>query len=121
MKTVFIIIIVIVVIIWLHFNPYANRVRKIQKLLNFDRTVTDAINMLPNWEVSPFDKKGVRIAIVPQFIVAPYYLYITYKGDMPSGKELKMLIEELTSENSIVTKAHKLNMPVEQYIAVNSK
>lgn len=45
-----------------------------------------------------------------------YTLYITYNQRRPNNKEVKNLYWELTNENSIVTKAHNMNVPVEDYI-----
>ena len=45
-----------------------------------------------------------------------YPLYITYNQQRPNNKEVKNLYWELTNENSIVTKAHNMNVPVEDYI-----
>lgn len=110
-----IVVVVVIAFLWLSFNPYARKVRTIQKLLNKDRTVCDVINMLDGWAITPTDKQGLRILIDP--VVMPIYpLYITYHNHMPTDKELKYLHKVLTDENSIVTKAHEMNMPVENYI-----
>lgn len=59
--------------------------------------------------------EGIQILIDP--VVMPMYkLYITYKGKRPTNKEFKDLHNRLTNENSIVTKAHRMNMPVEAYL-----
>lgn len=110
-----IVVVVVIAFLWLSFNPYARKVRTIQKLLNKDRTVCDVINMLDGWAITPTDKQGLRILIDP--VVMPIYpLYITYHNHMPTDKELKYLHKVLTDENSIVTKAHEMNMPVENYM-----
>ena len=59
--------------------------------------------------------KGLRIMINP--VVMPMYaLYITYKERRPTNDEIKVLYNRLTSKDSIVTKAHEMDMPVENYI-----
>lgn len=102
-------------LLWLSFNPYARKVRKIQSLLNKDRTVCDVINMLDGWSINSTDKQGLRILIDP-VVMTIYPLYITCHDHMPTDKELGFLYKALTDENSIVAKAHGMNMPVEQYI-----
>ena len=44
-----------------------------------------------------------------------YALYITYNGQRPTDQEIKTLHYELTNPDSIVTKAHKMDIPVEKY------
>ena len=106
---------IVVFLLWLSFNPYARKVRKIQSLLNKDRTVCDVINMLDGWSVNPTDKQGLRILIDP--VVMPIYpLYITCHNHMPTDKELGYLYKILTDEDSVVAKAHEMDMPVENYM-----
>lgn len=110
-----IVLLVLIIIVFFLFNPNARRIRKIQALINKDRSVCDVVNALDGWKIDKSNQCGLRIIIDP--VVMPMYsLYITYKGEMPSNKEIKNLYFELVNENSIVTKAHKLNMPVENYI-----
>lgn len=45
-----------------------------------------------------------------------YPLYITYNQKFPTSKEIKALYHELTNPNSVVTKAHKMGIPVEEYL-----
>lgn len=105
-------------LLWLSFNPYARKVRKIQSLLNKDRTVCDVINMLDGWSINSTDKQGLRILIDP--VVMPIYpLYITCHDHMPTDKELGFLYKALTDENSVVAKAHEMDMPVENYMKMN--
>lgn len=90
-------------------------IRTIQKLLNKDRTVCDFINAMDGWKINPTDKDGLRILIDPIYMPI-YALYITYNNDMPAKEELKILYKALTDKNSIVQKAHSLDMPLEQYV-----
>ena len=106
---------IVVFLLWLSFNPYARKVRKIQSLLNKDRTVCDVINMLDGWSINSTDKQGLRILIDP--VVMPIYpLYITCHNHMPTDKELGYLYKILTDEDYIVVKAHEMDMPVENYM-----
>lgn len=108
-------VLVLAFIIWGLYDPDTKRIREIQTLLNKDRSICDFINMLDGWIIDPLSKQGLRIVIDP--VVMPMYsLYITYKGDRPTSDEIKFLYNKLTSEDSIVTKAHKMDMPVDQYI-----
>lgn len=104
-------------LIWFSFNPDAQRIRKIQSLLNKDRTICDFINTLDGWKIEPnlSSDRGLRIMINP--VVMPMYaLYITYKGRRPTNDEIKILYNKLTNKNSIVTKAHEMDMPFEYYM-----
>lgn len=112
---IFFLVIIILGIGILFFNPAAVRIRKIQSLLNKDRTICDVINSIDGWSIDNLTTDGLRILIDP--VVMPIYaLYITYKGKSPTSYEIKDLYHRLTNENSIVTKAHKMNMPVEDYL-----
>lgn len=112
--------VIVIAFLWLSFNPYARKVRTIQTLLNKDRTICDVINLLDGWNINPTDKQGLRIIIDPIFMPM-YPLYITYKEHMPTDKELKELYNALTGADSIVTKAHNMDMPVEDYIEIFGK
>lgn len=101
--------------LWFCFNPAARRIRKIQSLLNKDRTICDFINSLDGWQIDNINKDGLCIAINPEYMPL-YYLYITYRGKRPTNEEIKILHHEMTKEDSIVTLSHKVNMPVEWYI-----
>ena len=111
---IYIILIVAIAILWFLFNPTANRIRSIQSLLNKDRSVSDVINSIDGWKISPIDGDGIKMLINSPLGI--YALYITYKGERPDNDKIKELYEELTDENSIVTKAHMANMPVEAYM-----
>lgn len=117
MTWIIISVLILAFIIWFSYNPDTQRIRKIQSLLNKDRTICDFINMLDGWRIEPnlSSDRGLRIMINP--VVMPMYsLYITYNGRRPTNDEIKILYDKLTSEDSIVTKAHKMDMPVENYI-----
>ena len=102
-------------VVWFLFNPTTQRIRKIQALINKDRSVCDVINSLDGWTIANIETDALVIIVNP--IVMPLYkLYITYKGNRPSNKEIKFLYNKLTSKDSIVTKAHKTNAPVEQLV-----
>lgn len=113
------IVILLAIFIAYFFNPSANRIRKIQSLINKDRTVTDAINIIDDWLISSCVGMdcGIRILVIPELKMWPkYYLYLTYKERMPTAEEIKNLHLALTNENSIVSKAHKKNITVESYL-----
>lgn len=102
------------------FNPNANRIRKIQSLINKDRTVTDAINIMDGWLVSSCVGMdcGVALLVITELKRFPkYYLYLTYKERTPTAEEIKNLHLALTDKDSIVSKAHKKNITVESYLA----
>lgn len=85
-------VLVLALIIWSLYNPDTKRIRKIQSLLNKDRTICDFINMLDGWRIEPnlSSNQGLRIMINP--IVMPMYsLYITYRGHRPTNDEIKIL------------------------------
>ena len=117
---IFFLTIFIVGIAYFLFNPAAVRIRKIQSLLNKDRTVCDVINSFDGWSIDSLNSDGLKILIDP--VVMPIYaLYITYKGRRPTIDDLKDLHYRLTNKDSIVTKAHKMNMPVEKYLDWHKK
>ena len=102
------------------FNPNANRIRKIQFLINKDRTVTDAINIMDGWLVSSCVGMdcGVALLVIPELKMCPkYYLYLTYNERTPTAEEIKNLHLALTDKDSIVSKAHRKNITVESYLA----
>lgn len=110
-----IMVLFVCVIVFFFFNPVTVRIRKIQSLLNKDRSVCDVINSLNGWRIDNSSDWGLKILINP--VTMPVYtLYITYKNERPNNSEIKRLCYELTNENSIVTQAHKKNIPVEEYI-----
>lgn len=110
-----IIILVLAFVVWFLYNPTTRRIRTIQSLLNKDRTICDVINSIDGWKIDNTSVNGLRILINP--VIMPIYpLYITYNQRRPNNKEVKNLYWELTNENSIVTKAHNMNVPVEDYI-----
>ena len=116
---VYIIITVAVIFIWFLFNPTANRIRKINALIDKDRSVCDVIMSLDDWEVTPVNTGGLKIVLPSSPIIKE--LYITYQGRMPNKSDIKHLYWELTKEDSIVTKAHKANVPVEVYLGNMAK
>lgn len=112
---IFVIVLLVIGLFYLLWNPNTRRIRKIQSLINKDRTICDVINSLNGWGISNINTEALVIVVDP--VVMPMYkLYITYKNHRPSYNEIKVLYWELTNENSIVTKAHKSNMPVEEYM-----
>lgn len=111
---------VVILLLLLFFNDNANRIRKINSLVNKDRTVCDFIISLDGWNVSTTETDGLRIIITP--IGMPRYsLYITYKGERPSNDKIRELHYKLTNGNSIVYKAHKMNMPLESYVVITQE
>lgn len=113
---VYVILAVAVVILLFLFNPTANRIRKINKLINKDRSVCDFIIELKGWDVTPIAPIGMGLRMVITNSQLIKELYITYKDRYPTNEEIKYLYNELTKETSVVTKAHKANMPVDKYI-----
>ena len=114
-----IIIIIVITLIYIIFNPASNRIRRINKIINKDRSVCDFINSLEDWYISPEDTNGLRILIDPVFMPM-YPLYITYKRERPSNDEIKILYKKITNSNSPVTIAHSMNMPYENYANTTS-
>lgn len=111
---IYIIATIAVLILWFLFNPTANRIRKINALIDKDRSVCDVITSLDDWEVTPVNTGGLKIVLPSSPIIKE--LYITYQGRRPENSDIKYLYWELTNEDSIVTMAHKANMPVEVYL-----
>ncbi|MBO7280589.1 MAG: hypothetical protein J6V00_05420 [Bacteroidaceae bacterium] len=110
-----IVTIAVVVVLWFMFNPTAKRIREINALIDKDRSVCDVITSLEDWAVIPVDTGGLKIVLPSSLIIKE--LYITYKGERPTNADIKYLHWELTREDSVVTKAHRVNMPVEAYMA----
>ena len=71
---------------------------------------------MDGWKINRMDNYGLRILVNPIIALPIYELYITYKNCRPTNSEIKLLYDELTKSDSIVTKAHKMNIPVESYI-----
>lgn len=115
---IFIILLLIAFVAYFFWNPTAVRIRKIQSLINKDRTVCDVINELEGWNID--NKKTDALRILVNSSISVYALYITRKGKDPTTNEIKILYKELTKEDSIVTKAHKMNIPVKDYIKLQS-
>ena len=111
---IYIILAVVVVILLVFFNPTAKRIRKINELIDKDRSVCDVIEALEGWQILPVDTGGLKIVLTTSHILNE--LYITYKGKRPTNEDIEYLYKELTREDSVVTKAHKANMPVDMYI-----
>lgn len=112
--------IVVVGIIYALWNPTAKRIRKIQVLINKDRTVCDFINSLDGWSIGNIGTSGLRIMVDP-VIIPMYALYITYKEEKPSNNEIKELYYALTNIKSDVHKAHQMNIPYEDYLIQKRK
>lgn len=111
---------VVIVVLFVFFNANANRIRKINNIINKDRSVCDFIISLDGWNISPVKVDGLRIVITP--IGMPVYdLYITYDGQRPSNDKIRELHYILTNSNSIVYKAHKMNMPLERYVEITQE
>lgn len=115
MKWIIIILIAFAFFIFFPFNLDAKRIRTIQNLLNKDRTICDVINSINGWKIDNTSRNGLRILINPK-VMPIYPLYITYNQKFPTSKEIKALYHELTNPNSVVTKAHKMGIPVEEYL-----
>lgn len=111
---IYIVLLFIAFVVFFIWNPTAVRIRKIQSLINKDRTVCDVINGLEGWKIDNIKTDALRILVNSP--IAVYALYITYKGKNPTRDEIKFLYVELTKEDSVVTKAHKMNIPVEDYL-----
>lgn len=87
MKVILILfVLVILVNVYFLFDPKSKRIRKIQSLINKDRTVCDFINLLKDWEISNIKKDALKIIVNP--VNMPMYnLYITYKKRRPTNDE----------------------------------
>ena len=113
--TLFVIVVVLLCVACFFWNPAAVKIREIQSLINKDRSVCDVIEGIQGWSISPIKSDGLAILINP--VVMPmYYIYIKYKNRRPTNEEIKALHEKLTSYDSVVQRAHRMNMPVENYI-----
>lgn len=115
--TFVVIIIVAIVLCCVFFNSTTTRIRKINNVLNKDRSVCDFINDLDGWQISPTPSEGLRIVITPPTMPI-YYLYILYNGERPSNEKIKDLYYELSNSNSVVVQAHKRNIPYESYVDI---
>lgn len=95
----------------------AKRINDINEILQKDRSVCDFINSLEGWNISPIKSDGLRIPIKPSMPTLPeYYLYIVYDGVKPTDIKIKQLHEALIGKTSIVSQAHRQNIPYEQYV-----
>lgn len=105
-----------IAIYWVFYNSTTSEIRKINNILQKDRSVCDFINeKLDGWVISVIPSDGLRVVITP--IGMPnYYLYITYNGQRPTNEQIKTLYYELTNDNSLVAKAHKKNIPYDLYV-----
>ncbi|MCU6767392.1 hypothetical protein OCV73_00250 [Barnesiella propionica] len=114
---IYIAVLLLCALIFFLWNPNTRRIRKIQSLINKDRSVCDVINYSDGWNISNVNVTNDALVIMVDPGVMPIYkLYITYKNRKPTNSEIRTLYHELTNDNSIVSKAHKANMPVENYI-----
>lgn len=111
---IYIVLAVAILILYFFFNPMARKIRKINELIDKDRSVCDFIMTYVGWNVTPYEKWGLRMAITTSQMINE--LYITYNGERPTDEKINFLYNELTKETSVVTKAHKANMPVDMYI-----
>lgn len=111
---------VVIVALLLFFNTNANIISKINNIINKDRSVCDFIISLKGWDISPVEVDGLRIVITPMGLPV-YHLYITYNGQRPSNDKIRELHYKLTNDNSIVYKAHKMNMPLESYVMITQE
>lgn len=105
----------IVVLLLFFFNPKANRIRKINSIINKDRSVCDFIASLDGWNIDAFAVQGLRMVITPKGFPV-YYLYITYNEKNPSDDKVWELYHSLTDPDSVVYRAHKINVPVDIYL-----
>ena len=102
-------------IVWFLWNPNTKRIREIQTLVNKDRSVCDVIEGIQGWSISPIKSDALAILINPVGMPM-FYIYIKYKNRRPTNEEIKVLHENLTNHDSVVQRAHRMNMPVENYI-----
>ena len=84
---IFIILLLIAFVAYFFWNPTAVRIRKIQSLINKDRTVCDVINELEGWNID--NKKTDALRILVNSSISVYALYITRKGKDPTTNEIK--------------------------------
>ena len=73
---------VVIIVLLVFFNDNANRIRKINNIINKDRSVCDFILSLDGWNVSTTETEGLRVIITPIWMPR-YSLYLTYKGKRP--------------------------------------
>lgn len=118
MEALILIVVIILAIIVVLRNPIAKKIKKINDLLNIDRSICDFIETLSGWEISPVENDGLCVVITPVGL-PKYNLYITYNKKRPENKDIIRLYHALTDEDSLVTKAHRMNVPVEQLINNN--
>lgn len=116
----YIFVLILLFALWFLFNPTTHRIRKINVLINKDRSICDFINTLKNWKITTDNHRGLRLVITPMNL-SRYYLYITFKNRRPSNKDIAQLYHALTDPKSIVVKAHKMNVPVEQMINTSNE
>lgn len=93
-----------------------SEIMDVNKLVQKDRSVCDYINNLPGWSIDQYGQDGIQIVIRTN-LGGAYNLYINYYGSRPTIKQFKELHYKLTNSTSPVMKAHKLNMPYDQYSA----
>lgn len=108
--------IIVALLIW---NPTSRRIRRINSILNKDRSVCDFINDLDGWRIEPKANDpahgdGLRVIITPMGLPM-YELYITYHGERPTNDQIKELYTKMTDENSPVMIAHSMGMPFDQF------
>lgn len=110
----YIILIIVVGVLWFFFNSEANKIRKTNNLLQKDPTLVDYINSKVDWNISTTPTDGITFVLFPPFNLPAYKLYLTYKGKHPE-KMFDMLYKDITRKRSIVTRAHRANITVDEY------
>lgn len=120
---IYIVLAVAILILYFFFNPMARKIRKINELIEKDRSICIFIMTYEGWNVSPIEgfcstseTWGLKIILSDCQNSKLKEKYITYNGERPTDEKINFLYNELTKETSIVTKAHKANMPVDMYI-----
>lgn len=120
---IYIVLAVVAVILLVFFNPTARKIRKINELIDKDRSICIFIMTYVGWNVTPIEgfcstpeTWGLKIILSDCQNSKLKEMYITYNSKRPTNEEIDYLYNELTKETSVVTKAHKANMPVDIYI-----
>lgn len=118
MLTYYIIGLIVLCLVLFIFNPTTTRIRKINSIIQQDRSVCDYINSLNGWKIAPgietYQLDGVKI-IISSMIGGTYNLFITYRKKRPTNSDIKYLFDKLTNSNSPIQKAHRSGIPYDKY------
>lgn len=91
---IYIVLAVVAVILLVFFNPSANNIRKLNKLIYDDPALRVYILMVEGWDYSYFDNGGLKIIMPPGQCIKE--IFFTYKGKRPTNEDIEHLYKELT-------------------------